>query len=272
MWTRLARVDRRWIFLTIFVVVALPFIFNWHSGVGAISPATQSLYDYIDKLPKGTPVMIAFDYGPASMAELHPMALALARHIFERKLRFIGVALDTQGATLGQDALTKIGKAMGARQGYDWVNLGYKPGYLSVIDGMGTSIHKVFPTDFSGVPIAKEPAMAGVKTYADLGLLIDLASSSSPGDWIAFANGKYNAKVAAGVTAVMAVDYYPYLQSHQLVGLLNGLKGAAEYESLVHNLGMASQGMISQSIAHVVIVLFVLLGNIAYFASRRRRG
>jgi len=39
--------------------------------------------------------------------------------------------------------------------------------------------------------------------------------------------------VAVGVTAVMAADLYPYLQSGQLVGMLAGLKGAAEYEKLV---------------------------------------
>jgi hypothetical protein len=39
--------------------------------------------------------------------------------------------------------------------------------------------------------------------------------------------------VAVGVTAVMAADMYPYLQSGQLIGMLSGLKGAAEYEKLV---------------------------------------
>jgi hypothetical protein len=272
MWNRLARVDRRWIFLTILIVVAAPFIFGWYSGVGAISPTTQAIFDFIDKLPAGTPVMIAFDYGPASMAELHPMAMGLARHILTKKLRLIGVSLDPQGANLGEDALEKVAKALKADKGRDWVNLGYKPGYLSVMGGLGTNILKVFPTDYSGAPLAKQPVMAGVKTYSDIGFVIDLASSNSPSDWIAVAHGRYKANVAVGVTAVMAVDYYPYLQSKQIVGLLNGLKGAAEYESLVHQLGMASLGMTSQSIAHVVIILFVVLGNVGYFAARRRRG
>jgi hypothetical protein len=215
--------------------------------------------------------MIAFDYGPASMAELHPMAMGLARHILTKKLRLIGVSLDPQGANLGQDALSKTAKALDAKQGRDWINLGYKPGYVTVIGGMGTNIPRVFPTDFSGTPLTRQPVMSGLKTYSDIGLVIDLASSNSPTDWITFANGKYKASVGLGVTAVMATDYYPYLQSHQVVGLLNGLKGAAEYESLVHQLGMASLGMTSQSIAHMVIILFVVLGNVGYFALRRRR-
>jgi hypothetical protein len=51
--------------------------------------------------------------------------------------------------------------------------------------------------------------------------------------WITYARPKYGLNVAVGVTAVMAADMYPYLQSGQLVGMLSGLKGAAEYEKLV---------------------------------------
>jgi hypothetical protein len=271
MLSRLLHIDRRWIFLTIFCVVAAPFVFNWVLPLGSVSPRTQAVYDFIDKLPAGASVVIAFDYGPASMPELQPMALALSRHVLTRKLRLVGMSLDVQGATLGQDAMAAVAKDLGAVEGRDWVNLGYKPGGYSVILDIGNDLVRVFKTDFHGTPLSKLPIMAGIKTYSDIGLLIDLASSSTPTDWITFANGRYKANIAAGVTAVMAVDYYPYLQSHQLVGLINGLKGAAEYEGLVHQPGNASLGMTSQSMAHIAIILFVALANAGYFATRRRR-
>ena len=34
----------------------------------------------------------------------------------------------------------------------------------------------------------------------------------------------------------------------------------------------AIKGMQPQSVTHVIIVLFIILGNIAYFAARRRDG
>ena len=52
--------------------------------------------------------------------------------------------------------------------------------------------------------------------------------------------------------------------------MIGGLAGAAEYEKLVEIPGSATAGMRTQSIAHLIIVAFILIGNAAYFASRRR--
>ena len=271
-WDRMLALDRRWIFLTIGLVVAAPFIFSWTLPLGTAAPPTKSLYEFIEKLPPGTPVVIAFDYGPASMPELQPMAEALARHILKRKLRLIGLSLYPQGTVLCQEAFTKAAKAVGGKEGEQWVNLGFKPGFSSVILGIGTDITQVYKTDHREIPVAEIPAMKGIRNYDDIGLVVDLASSNTPSDWIRYAQTGFKQKVAAGITAVMATDYYPYLQSGQLIGLLNGLKGAAEYEHLVGYKGLASLGMTSQSIAHIAIIVFVVLGNIGYFAARRRRG
>jgi hypothetical protein len=54
------------------------------------------------------------------------------------------------------------------------------------------------------------------------------------------------------------------------------MKGGAEYEVLVQKAGYskaympAVAAMDSQSLAHVVILLLVVIGNVAYFATRRK--
>ena len=84
-------------------------------------------------------------------------------------------------------------------------------------------------------------------------------------------------KVGAGLTAVMAPKYYPFLQTGQVSGMMSGMKGAAEYEKLVlehgyaTELGTAETGMNSQSMIHILIIVFILLGNIGYFFSRRKK-
>jgi len=67
----------------------------------------------------------------------------------------------------------------------------------------------------------------------------------------------------------MATDYYPYLQSGRVFGLMGGLKGAAEYEHLANNPGDAIQGMAMQMWAHLLIIFFIIIGNIGYLLSRR---
>jgi len=62
-----------------------------------------------------------------------------------------------------------------------------------------------------------------------------------------------------------------------LTGLLAGMKGAAEYEVLVQKNGYsraympAVAAMDSQSLAHIVIMVLVIIGNVAFFATRRIR-
>jgi len=71
---------------------------------------------------------------------------------------------------------------------------------------------------------------------------------------------------------VQAPTMLPYVnEQQQLVGLLGGLKGAAEYELLINKPGFATKGMDAQSVAHLIIILFILIGNIGYFATRKQK-
>lgn len=268
---RMSNLDRRWIFLTIAVVVATPLIFGWVLPLGTASPRTLAIYNYIQSCKPGGAIMICFDYGPSSMPELQPMAIALIHHCLTRHLRVITLTLDPAGVIVSQDALREAAKGTRAKETVDWVNLGYQPGYQAVVLKMGTDIQKVFTNDVNGKVVATMPVMAGIHTYTDVKLVIDLTSTNSVPMWVMFAEARFHATLAAGVTGVMATDMYPFLQSKQLIGLLNGLKGAAEYEHLIHHPGLAIKGMTAQSFAHLAIILFVIIGNVGYLASRRRR-
>ena len=67
----------------------------------------------------------------------------------------------------------------------------------------------------------------------------------------------------------MAPDLFPFIQSGQMIGVLGGLSGAAEYEAILKYPGKATAGMSAQSIAHLIIVVFIVFGNVVYFLSRR---
>ena len=268
---RLLHIDRRWIFLCIALAVLVPFLTGLKFLEGTPTPATVDVYDYIEKLPAGTPIMLIFDYGPAGMPEMHPMAMAILRQAFRRHLRVLALTIHPQGPPMAERAFAKVTPEFNVRYGHDYVNLGYKPGGQAVILGLGANVQVVYPTDTRGTPLAALPVMRGIRDFSTIGLAIDFATGSTPGAWIAFAHQRFKVPLAVGVTAVMATDFYPYYQTHQLVGVINGMRGASEYEHLVKHPDVGSLGMSSQSVAHVVIILFVILGNVGYFASRRRR-
>ncbi len=270
-WDKLLRIDRRVIFALIALAVIIPTATGLRMAPKDISPRTQAMYDFIEALKPGQVIVLVFDYGPGSSPELNPMAAVLARHAFRKGLRVIGMTLDPQGPVLADEILARAAREMKKTPGTDFANLGFKPGGEAVILAMNIDISKVFPNDFVGKPYNQLPVTKGLRSYKDIALVIDLASSATPTSWILQAQGRFKVKVAVGVTAVMATDYYPYLQSGQLVGLLNGLKGAAEYEKLAGFPGTGMQGMLAQSIAQFVIIAFVIFANVVYFMSRRAR-
>ena len=134
---------------------------------------------------------------------------------------------------------------------------------------MGTSIPKTFPNDIHGAKVEDIPIMEGVKNFDDVAMLVNI-SGGLPGtkEWVLQVQSRYHVKLGSGCTAVVAPEFYPYVQSGQLVGLLGGMKGAAEYEKLVKKPGTAQRGMDAQSVSHIIVFLFILIGNIAYFSTR----
>jgi hypothetical protein len=272
---KLLHLDRRVIFVFIALAVGVPMVGGWKFDQGS-NPRTTAVHKYIEDLPDRSVVLLCFDYGPASMPELQPMALAIAQHVLSRDLRLVCMTTYPDAPLLIEDTLATVverlekEKGIKREDGKDYVNLGYRPGLVNVILGMSADIGAVWKTDFNDRRYGDLAVTKGVRTFKDVGLVIDLASSSTPGAWVVYAHERYKVKVACGVTAVMAQDYYPYLQTHQLVGMLNGMKGAAEYEKLVGLESDASKAMGPQSCAHFLIIALVIFGNIVYAVSRRR--
>lgn len=267
----LANIDRRIIFVVIAVAVVVPLLLPLGMRV-KVTPQARTIYDEVENLPAGSNVLVSFDYDPAAMPEVHPMALAFLRHCFAKKHKVIIMALWPQGAQMAVRAIGEIGGEFDLEYGRDYVNLGYKPGGDIVIKSLGASFPEVFPRDMAGEPTAGLPIMAKVRNLKDIDLVMDL-SAGDPGipAWVRVANALYQRKVAGGCTAVSAPQFFPYLQTGQLIGLLGGLKGAAEYEAVTAYAGKATRRMDSQSVAHVVIIAFILFANISYFILRKQR-
>jgi hypothetical protein len=267
----LANIDRRIIFLLIATAVVVPLLAPIGMPV-TVTPQSKAIYDEVEALPPGSIVIASFDYDPAAAPEVHPMALSFLRHCFEKKHRVIIMALWPQGAQMAVRAVAEVAGDFDVEYGRDYVNLGYKPGGDIVIKSMGSSIREVFPRDMAGRPTAGLPLMEKVQSLNDVALVMDL-SAGDPGipAWVRVANSLYHRKIAGGSTAVSAPQFFPYLQTGQLIGLLGGLKGAAEYETLLKYPGKATSRMDSQSVAHLVIIIFIIFANVSYFISRRRQ-
>ncbi len=271
---RLLKIDRRWIFLLLAMVVILVYLLDVTVPV-YVTEEVRNIYERIEALKEGDVILLGLDYDPSTLAELNPMTFTVLKQCFHKKVKVIVTALHQNGPTLADQVLreaTAIHEGGGGDKivyGTDLVYLGYKPYPALVINSLGQDFHISFPADYYNTSIDSLPLTQRVHNLTDVNAIINISGTSATDYWISYGAAAYNVPLAIGVTGVMATDYYPYLQSGRVFGLMGGLKGAAEYEHLANNPGDAIQGMAMQMWAHLLIIFFIIIGNIGYLLSRR---
>ncbi len=265
--------ERQIIYSLLIVAVALPLIFpiGWKTE---ISGYTKMTYDLIQNTAPGTVVLISFDYDPSTWTEIQPMAEAMIQHAFQQEQRVVATALWPMGVQMADKAFTRVLEDFPDKvYGEDFVNLGYKVGGMVSIQAMGRNLKEVYPTDYRGNHYEDLSILKNVRRLKDFSWIASL-SSGVPGlkEWVMVAHDAYGVPVTGGCTAISAPGFFPYVnEQKQLHGVLGGLKSASEYESLVGRLGTATSKMDAQSIAHLLILLLIIAGNLKVFISRRRK-
>jgi hypothetical protein len=266
---RILAIDRRVLYGLIFLAVLVPSLVPIGMPI-KITPEVRNVYDRIDALKPGQIIMFPLEYDPSTAAELEPMALAMLRHAFSKNLRVLSCCLSSTGVTLVEAEIETVAREYGKVYGQDYVYLGYQPYPGIVIMTMGENFRTPFPLDYHGTPLDDIPMMKGVRNYDDVAMVFTVNATSGIDYWIIYGQGRYKFQLGLGSAAVMATNYYQYLQSGQLFGIISGLRGAAEYEILINKGTVARKGMDVQSVAHALIIVFIVLGNVAFIVERRR--
>lgn len=267
----LETLDRRWIFLAMALLVAGPLL--WPVGLPiVVSEPVRRYHAALEAVPPGSPVLVACDYDPGNRPEMVPITKTTLRHLFDRGCRPIVLCLWNGGPALVDQTLEEVADEYRARgvplvSGVHYEDLGYKAGYEAVMVLMGQGITGAFPRDHHDRDTRTLPAMRGITNYSSFPLLVSI-SGGYPGtkEWVQQVNSRFHLPMVSGCTAVSAPEYYPYLQSGQLRGLLGGMAGAAEYEKLRGEKGPATRGMDAQSLAHFFIALCVVMGNVVQWS------
>ncbi len=273
--------DRRWVFIFMALAILLPLLVDFSLPFSP-DKAVIAIYDELETLEPGTKVLVSCDYDPGSKPELQPFTVALFYYLFTHELRPVITCLWPGAPPLVESALQEISDMLVAEGGaapvnhIDYVNLGYKQGAQFVMLSMGSNMRETFPLDYTGTSIDEIEIMNGVENLNSFPLFVEVsAGSAGTKEWVQTVQARYNLRLAASCTAVMAPDCIPYLQADQLFGLAGGMKGSADFEKLVYAgtdwSGQATIGMNAQSFGHLVIIIFIILGNIAFFATREKR-
>lgn len=272
---KLDKLDRRWLYILITVVVIGPLIVRPKTHPVMIFPEVKSAYQTLEQTPEDKLVILSCIWGPGTLAENGPQTDAIMRHLFKSNKKFAVIAWDATGTTLTYEMGNKIAKEMGKEYGKDWVHLGFRiPIIYSTIKGMAENFHATFAKDRNGTPTTEIPCTMNIKNSKNIGAVVEVTPSSTIEIWIAYFNGPNNIPLIYCPTAVMATEAFPFLDSKQLQGMLNGVIGAAQYETLIGRADVATDASATSwalSGAHVFIVFLIILGNAIYAIQIHRR-
>lgn len=262
---------RHIIYLLLLILVGLPIV----RPVGIplrVTLSVQSAYDYIESLPEGSTVMAIFDITPSGWADVGASSVALIKHVFEKNLRVIAISFVDLGAGMFDRILEQV-PCEDKVYGVDYVNLGFVAGMEPSVTAVMADIHGNISRDRTGKPLSELPIMQNIRSAEDIDLVLS-CHSTSPGTevYIRQVGQPYKVPVVSAAAAGQATRQWVYFDTGQIIGLLPGLRGGAEYETLINQPGYALSSMDALSFVHLFILGLIAFGNIQFLRDRLSKG
>lgn len=188
----------------------------------------------------------------------------------------------------------------------DYLDLGYFPNAEGHMQALGNNIRTAWggkkEFDEGGVErdIFLSPVLSGVRVIGDASLLVVVTASSTTDIAVERLYGKVN--LGFMVTGVMGPNALPYYQARQIVGMGVGLKGVYDVEFMMRygvnyraeganrpkvpfrdqevvippveqgtTFGRGAMYFLPLHVALGLMILAIIVGNVAMFASRKKK-
>jgi len=273
MWQKLQNVDRRVIYV-LMMIVCVYALLNPMGLPISINETTRMAYDKIQALQPGDIVWLGYEFSAGGVPELVPAIKATAKMAFEKGARIVSGTMWLEGQNLGGAALREMADLQGKVYGVDYVQIGYKPGGQVFLERAVDDLwDAAVGIDENGADLATLPLMEEVKSMAAFDLIF-IYCTGNPGDkeYVKIVGDRLNVPICSSVVSVSVPESMPFVRSGQLAGLLMGMRGAAEFEILAKIPGNAVSGMDAQSLSHVLIIVFIIVGNLAFLLGGKKGG
>ena len=269
-WKRFQNIDRRIIYVLFILATAVPMISPLAIPLSTGDQA-QKFYEIMDAIPAGQTVLFATDYAPSGAPDVHPQALAVMQHMMAKGVGVVFISFWEAGPMFSEQ-LIRAYEDQGLEYGVHFANLGYIPGGEPGIKRFGEDVVGQATRDFRNNATSSLPIMQGIKDTRDFAAVIDFAAGN-PGidEWVRQVQGPLGINFLAACVTVSVPQTMPYVDAGQVKALLGGLRGAAEYEILSGMPGPSVAKMDAQSLGHVLIIGFIVVGNIAFFLEKKEK-
>ncbi len=273
-WERIQWIDSRILYLLMWVVVIWPLISPINLPIG-IGRESREYYNFIKDIPAGSKVILSYDMSFSGLPELGPMSIATLHQLLSMDVKVYICAFWNQGSNIAADDIEALNpeERYGKVYGVDYIHIGYNPRGEVGMTQFASDIYTAFPNDFiNNRPLGTYEIMEGVQTAAEFDVLISI-ESGTPGasEWVRQWVQPYGIPFLVGALGVSVPGVAPYKNAGQIVAFIAGLRSAAEYEFLAGRPAIALAQQDPLSTTHILVILFVIVGNLGYFFTRQER-
>ena len=211
----------------------------------------------------------------------------IMEHLFRRRVPTIVISQYQQAEAF----MTKIPREVADRlerefpgqrwkYGEDWINAGFKPGQAIFMQSLvkADDVTQLLAKDVNGSSLTQFPKFSKIGGIEHVRLVGEVTGLTGVFDNIIqfFQKDGYHPVIVHGCTSITIPEAYIFLDSGQLTGLLEGIAGAAWYSKLLKeaNPKRANDTALVRntalSVAHVVLIFLIVLGNVMPLLRRFR--
>ena len=150
--------------------------------------------------------------------------------------------------------------------------LGYIARIQTAMAGVLGDLPVIVSADYLGTPIDQISVLDGISGAQDIDLVAYMTTAGGTSEgWVYQGYSAYGKDLLGGFLSMMTTSMLPYYDTGQLLGVIDGVKGAADMEFLTGYPGDAIQRSDVLSFSQTLVVIFILIGNISYWGSRSAR-
>jgi hypothetical protein len=259
----LRNLNRRYFMFILLILIIIPAV----NPIGIpipVSDFTREVYDYIEGLPDDSLIVIACNVGVALWPEEETFAKAVLWQLGKIPVKFVIVNFGADSPVLMAGALEDLDYDSifpDKKYGEDYALMGFLAGAETAMASFATNPGGAYETDYFGTPVGQLPIMQELQTTSDIDLIVHITGADADApvrQWVE----TFHIPYAAAPTIGWVPTYSPYYDAGQLIGLIAGIRGGAEYELLIDRPSSGLAITDGLSLAFLYTVLLIILGNI----------
>lgn len=269
---KLSNIDVKIVFFLVVAALVIPMFVPLALPM-KITERTREFYDLISNLEPGSVVAFGMDASIGGYPEARPTTESVIYQMMRMDVKIIFWSLSVDGQILLEQVFKEIGGIPSDKvYGKDYVYLGYISGGETALAALARDIHSLISVDFYGTPISELEILDDVSGAEDITLVMTNTTANDilegyVRQWVT-PYGTMYALISLAIMTPSAEPYYP----DQIVAMTTTQRQGAEYEMLVGRPGYGVQAMDIQNMVHILLLAFLLIGNVSAIYVGRERG